>query len=243
MPFVPVKCTACGGEIQLDDHNESGFCVYCGSKVLFKEAVQKMELSGSVTVQGIATLEKLLQNAETFHKLGDYYKESQILKQVTEDYPEDYRGWWRLALPYISDPLEYYQDYQKNHQPYDENYWGERKFNLASGSVHTPSYQAYNNTIYYYLGHIRNAIKLAQPKEVLEMKHKAGEWFKRYLQSCQNEREKLINPNEIWQKAYEVKERALNAFENPFNGLEMHGGDQMVERWRNITCRGILIRN
>jgi len=50
MPFVPAKCTSCGGEIQLDDQRESGFCAYCGTKVVFKEAVQKMELSGSIMV-------------------------------------------------------------------------------------------------------------------------------------------------------------------------------------------------
>ena len=74
MLYVPVKCTSCGGEIQLDDQLKSGFCMHCGSKVIFEEALQKMELSGSVSVQGIATLEKLLQNAETFQRIPSPWK-------------------------------------------------------------------------------------------------------------------------------------------------------------------------
>jgi len=219
MPFVPVKCTSCGGEIQLDNQLKSGFCMHCGSKVIFKEAVQKMELSGSVTVQGIATLEKLLQNAETFQKLGDYEKEKEILTQVTQGYPEDYRAWWRLALQYIS--VTFSSSWLKkfnfakgnsNYGNYD-NY--KIKFNFAQGTQYYDYYDLTRKSINSPLGYIRNAIKLASPKEVLEMKHKAGEWFEVYLQFLQSEKAKLTNPNEIWQKLYELNERAKNAFENP----------------------------
>ena len=60
-----------------------------------------MELSGSVTVEGIATLEKLLENAETFRKLGDYKKEEETLTHLTKDYPSDYRAWLRLGLSFL----------------------------------------------------------------------------------------------------------------------------------------------
>ena len=106
MPLVPVKCTSCGGGIQLDDSKDSGFCIYCGSKVVFRDAVQKMELSGSVSVKGIADLEKLLQNGETYRKLGDIKKSYEILKEATEKYPEDYRTWWSLAQIGINAPYD-----------------------------------------------------------------------------------------------------------------------------------------
>ncbi len=100
MPFVPVKCTSCGGEIQLDDQKEHGFCAYCGSKVVFKEAEQKMklELSGSISVDGIATLERLLKNAKTFRELNDVAAAKKTLHEIINRYPEDYRAWWELAL-------------------------------------------------------------------------------------------------------------------------------------------------
>jgi len=98
MPWVLVKCTSCGGDIQLDDQRDSGLCLYCGSKVEYKEALLKMELSGSVSVNGIASKEKLLKNAETFSQLGDDRKAREILNQITNYYPEDYRAWWSLFL-------------------------------------------------------------------------------------------------------------------------------------------------
>ena len=96
MPFVSVKCPSCGGNIQLDDSRESGFCVYCGAKVMYKEAVQKVE--GNVTVEGIAGLEKMLQNAQTFKKIGNFKKASELLTKITQEYPEDWRAWWQLFL-------------------------------------------------------------------------------------------------------------------------------------------------
>lgn len=33
MPLVSVKCPSCGGDS--NDNKESGFCMHCGSKVVF----------------------------------------------------------------------------------------------------------------------------------------------------------------------------------------------------------------
>lgn len=100
MPYVPVKCTSCGGKIQLDDQKEFGYCVHCGTKVIYQDAVQKMkvEMSGTVSIEGIANLEKLLQNAETYHRLGNDKESQSILIGITKNYPEDYRAWWKLAV-------------------------------------------------------------------------------------------------------------------------------------------------
>lgn len=118
MPFVSVKCPSCGGDIQLDDSRESGFCVYCGAKVMYKEAVQKIE--GNVTVEGIAGLEKLLQNAETYEKIGDTKRENETLNRVTQEYPEDWRGWWRLFLMFSDhmNPKLLHACYSSNYKPY-----------------------------------------------------------------------------------------------------------------------------
>lgn len=34
MPFVKVVCPSCGGEIQIDNSRETGFCLYCGTKII-----------------------------------------------------------------------------------------------------------------------------------------------------------------------------------------------------------------
>jgi tetratricopeptide (TPR) repeat protein len=53
MPYVNVRCTSCGGEIQLDDTKEFGYCLHCGTKVMFQEAIQKIELINLPKVENL----------------------------------------------------------------------------------------------------------------------------------------------------------------------------------------------
>ncbi len=99
MAFVEAKCPACGGAIQLDDAKESGFCMYCGTKVLLSESIPQ-----KVKVEGIQTLDQKLKNAETYAKLGEIDRAIFLLTQITEEYTSDYRAWWILAkLKYAFD--------------------------------------------------------------------------------------------------------------------------------------------
>ncbi len=62
MPYVKVICPSCGGEIQLDDTKEFGFCLHCGTKVIFEDAVQRIEL---VNQPKLDNLYKLAMEAYT----------------------------------------------------------------------------------------------------------------------------------------------------------------------------------
>ncbi|NLI53589.1 MAG: hypothetical protein GX417_04615 [Clostridiales bacterium] len=92
MAFVEAKCPACGGTIQLDDANETGFCMYCGTKVLLNDSIPRR-----VKVDGIQTLEQRLKNAETYAKLSEIDKAITLLTQITEEFTSDYHAWWILA--------------------------------------------------------------------------------------------------------------------------------------------------
>lgn len=39
MVLVALKCPHCGGDIQLDDAHEFGFCLYCGTKIIVRDEV------------------------------------------------------------------------------------------------------------------------------------------------------------------------------------------------------------
>jgi len=39
MAYVAAKCTTCGSDLQLDNNLESGFCMHCGDKIIFKDAI------------------------------------------------------------------------------------------------------------------------------------------------------------------------------------------------------------
>ena len=92
MAYVSAKCPECGGAIKLDNKMESGFCMYCGTKVYLREAIPQ-----KVKVEGVATLEVKLKNAEAYIKLGEEEKALSLLEQITEEFTSDCRAWWMLA--------------------------------------------------------------------------------------------------------------------------------------------------
>ena len=92
MALINLKCASCNGEIQLDNAKEFGFCMHCGTKVMYQEAVQRIK----VEIDGIDTFEKLSKNAEIFTKLKDYPKAEQVFQSLTNHYPGSYLGWWGL---------------------------------------------------------------------------------------------------------------------------------------------------
>lgn len=91
MSNLSIKCLSCGEKILIDDQREFGFCSFCGSKIINNNE------SASTSDQ----LEKLLKNAETLYQLGDIERAKEIFKNVTNDYPSDYRAWLKLEELFI----------------------------------------------------------------------------------------------------------------------------------------------
>lgn len=53
MALISVKCINCGGEIQLDEKKEFGYCSSCGSKVMVEQAITNINhMTGNVIVDG-----------------------------------------------------------------------------------------------------------------------------------------------------------------------------------------------
>lgn len=47
---------------------------------------------------GTTSLKRLIQNSDTYLKLGNYGAAEEVYTTITRDYPEDYRGWWGLIV-------------------------------------------------------------------------------------------------------------------------------------------------
>jgi len=107
MPIIAAKCPNCSGDIQLDDTKKSGFCMYCGSQVLVQDAIDlaRVRIDGAVAVEGVATLEKLVQNGAKFLELGEFKRAKEVYARITDGYPEDYRGWWGVVCAKTSNFL------------------------------------------------------------------------------------------------------------------------------------------
>ena len=80
MSFEAAKCPNCGGELQLDSTMESGDCVHCGSKIIVRDAIQKMkiEVSGQVSLSGISTVENDVQVGQLFLANKEWVKAYEV---------------------------------------------------------------------------------------------------------------------------------------------------------------------
>ena len=92
-------CDICGGNLVMDETGEFAKCESCGmkhSKERVKAKVQ--EIKGVVEItKGEAEKERLLKNAETYLQLGETYKAEKMYEQITNEYPDEWRGWFELA--------------------------------------------------------------------------------------------------------------------------------------------------
>ena len=93
-----LQCSVCGGALVMSDDGEKAVCESCGMSFK-KETVKKMimELSGPVKVEGIQNSDSLADRAETFLRMGEIGKAQAAFRQMTDEYPADYRGWWGLT--------------------------------------------------------------------------------------------------------------------------------------------------
>ena len=97
--LVAGKCPSCGAEIRIPKENEFVFCSYCGSRIQRQvaETLYKIEIGGNVRVDGIANLEEMLRQAETFEKLQRTVEAYKKYHEITKTYPWDWRGWWGVC--------------------------------------------------------------------------------------------------------------------------------------------------
>ena len=104
-----LQCSVCGGALVMSDDGEKAVCESCGMSFK-KETVKKMimELSGPVKVEGIQNSDSLADRAETFLRLGEREKAHAAFRQMTDEYPADYRGWWGLTR--LMDWEKYFYD-------------------------------------------------------------------------------------------------------------------------------------
>ena len=96
-----IKCELCGSNQLI---KKDGFfqCEHCDTKYTLEEA-KKLIVSGTVeVVTGNAEKERLLKNAETLLNLEEYKKAFTIFIDISNAFPDDFRGWWgSFYLPFI----------------------------------------------------------------------------------------------------------------------------------------------
>lgn len=75
---------SCGANIEVNKNLEKTICQYCGTTVLIKDAIQKykIELTGSVQVDGLKSDKKKFEEVEKYFKLKEYGNAKRTLDQI-----------------------------------------------------------------------------------------------------------------------------------------------------------------
>lgn len=82
--MIVYKCKMCNGNLYVEEGSTSAICRYCGTQ-------QEVYSSNNGIVQ---SLERLLQNGDTYMRLEKYESAFEVYMEMTRCYPEEYRGWW-----------------------------------------------------------------------------------------------------------------------------------------------------
>lgn len=95
-----IKCEMCGGNLNVDTKSEFVICGFCGAKYS-KDSIRNKTQAIKSTVEttiGNAEVERLLKDAEVLINFGEIDKAKVKLKKISEDFPSDYRSWYKLAM-------------------------------------------------------------------------------------------------------------------------------------------------
>ncbi len=105
MALVAAICTQCGANIEVDATREAGICKYCGTAFITEKAINNYNTinnyniaNANITISGIDIAGKL-SAAEKLANNGLLTEARQMLGQITQECPEDYRAWF-LASKY-----------------------------------------------------------------------------------------------------------------------------------------------
>jgi len=103
--MAKLQCKVCGGKLSIDADGKSSECASCGM-TYSQEVMQQMlgtredpvHVTGEVKVSGISDADKLANNSKQFLDFGEFEKAREHCLRMSNEYPEDYRGWWGLVL-------------------------------------------------------------------------------------------------------------------------------------------------
>ena len=85
--LIAAKCTQCGADIQLDDKRETGFCMYCGTTIIVKEAIQTVKIDNTKNIENYKRI------ADTSFEAGNYQDAYNYYSKILE---ENFDNWYAI---------------------------------------------------------------------------------------------------------------------------------------------------
>jgi len=90
MSFKAAKCPNCAGDIQVPDDRDTAKCMYCGSDIIVREAI-------NLSAVGI-NLENIFRLADEAVNSGNHAEAYNYYTKILESDPENYRAWYGKAI-------------------------------------------------------------------------------------------------------------------------------------------------
>lgn len=127
MAKIVLACTQCGGQVELDDTREFGFCSSCGTKILIMTDTYSTTVNqnyNQTVVKNIYGNEKdeaddYIQRADTFVKLHDLAKADQCYRTACDKFPHDWRGWMGMIKAF-TDNFENFISFYRFRDTYND---------------------------------------------------------------------------------------------------------------------------
>ena len=94
--MISTKCPNCGATMEFDETRDFCFCQFCGTKVVPEKIV--IEHKGSISVDGISTLNNTLERAEISLRDGYFEKAKGYFNKALDINPRCAQAYWGLLL-------------------------------------------------------------------------------------------------------------------------------------------------
>ncbi len=206
MSLNKIFCTNCGTEIVCDTDKDFCFCTECGNKIILNTAsVADAPPNNNPVEQNIPSenhnsseIDKKLDEVSFYYKLSVekkeyenfysepfyYIKAQDILVDLSEIYPDDYRIWWELCKPidWLC-PLE--SNDLENKYEINEGY-----FNRALDKAELPKKRELIEEHDKYIKNKERVKEIAKEKQLEEEKQRAKELEEQKKREKQLEEEK-----------------------------------------------------
>lgn len=97
MGLITLRCDHCGGEVQLDDSRDAGFCMYCGTKIVIRDDINQFYISN--LKEQVANLKKLMTAYFSANRHADANK---IADQIISINGADAEVWFVKGMATIN---------------------------------------------------------------------------------------------------------------------------------------------
>ncbi|MCL1913553.1 MAG: hypothetical protein FWG10_06715 [Eubacteriaceae bacterium] len=104
MPLVAAKCTYCNADMLVDPSKQAAICGHCGTNFLTEKAISFHNISNNM--YSFDSADYMYYTALNWLNLGNSNKCIEALERMIDKFPDDKRGWQKLALLLMDAQIE-----------------------------------------------------------------------------------------------------------------------------------------